>query len=286
MARKKDELAGLHPWICRTWRSLDKSTHEYHGLLRPEGNQALNVQVGRESIKRSMLICDQLLKAIDAQGFKVRSEDKYPFRTIVSVDGVQLSIVLREKTCRREHVPTTEERARMQRYPHLYPAPEWEYCPSGRFVFKIDYVNCHRESVNQVTWADSDRKLIEERLGTVVDLFSKVVRDIKRKIAWSEQDARERQEKERQRHEFARREAEEQKQRSELEQQAKSFEAACSLRRLIGCVRDEATSRQGKIDAESPIGRWIEWASRHADTLDPVPVVMARNASPVCGSPS
>jgi hypothetical protein len=147
-------------------------------------------------------------------------------------------------------------------------------------------VNCHRESVNQVTWADSDKKLIEERLSTVVDLLSKVVRDIKRKIAWSEQDAREREEKERQRQETIRREAQEMKLRDELEQQAKSFETACSLRRFVACVRDEEIARRGRIEPESSIGKWIEWASRHADRIDPVQAVMAKDSSLICSSPS
>lgn len=286
MTRQKDATADLHPWVRRTWRGLEVSKHEYHGLIRPEGDQILNVQVGRESIKRSMLIWDQLLKSVDAQGCKFRSEDKYPFRTIVTVEGEPLSIVLREKTCRRERVPTAEERARMDRYPHLSSVTEWEYRPSGKLLLTIDFVNCYNQSVNEVSWADGEKKRLEERLDSFVDVLSKVVREIKRKRAWCEQEARERQEQDRHRQETICREAEETKLREELEQQAKSFETACSLRRFVASVRDEAIARRGGIERESSIGKWIEWASRHADRIDPVQVVMARNASPNCSSPS
>lgn len=281
MTTKKSTLAGLHPWVSQTWRSLEATQHEYNGLVRPDGEQRLNVFVGRNSIKRSMMIWDQLLNVIEAKAFKFRTEEKFPFRTIVTVEGEPLSIVLREKTRRIERVPTAAELERRAKFPHLNSMQEWDYRPSGRIVLTIDFVNCHGESVNQVTWADGEKKRIEDRLETFADVLAKIVRDIKLKRTWAEQRNRDQEETLRKQQEAARRETEEKRRKEELVQQAKSFELACSLRRFIEAVRETAISSRGQGESDDSISQWIDWASSHANAIDPIPGVLTGITSPI-----
>jgi hypothetical protein len=49
----------------------------YDVLLAP-GIGRLNVEVSRETIPRSMLVWDRLLKSVEASGFKVRITKGYP----------------------------------------------------------------------------------------------------------------------------------------------------------------------------------------------------------------
>ncbi len=47
-----------------------------------------------------MLIWDRILKAVEASKFKIRMEKEPPCRTIVTVDGEELNITLKEKSAR------------------------------------------------------------------------------------------------------------------------------------------------------------------------------------------
>ena len=153
-----------HPWVVMTEACLNKAKPDEDGLIRPSKIKRLNVCVGKESVHRSMLIWDRILKAIEGK-FKVRMEKEPPCRTIVTVDGEELSIGLKEKLNRREHVPTPEEKERAKGYSQLFQRPTWDHIPSGKLVLTIDYFNIHNHKINEVTWTDGERKRIEDRLG-------------------------------------------------------------------------------------------------------------------------
>src|SRR5262249_8797307 len=123
---------GLHPWVTFTQGSLDKAKPGLYDALVCPGPNRLNVLVSRAAIPRSMSIWDRLLKAVEASGFKVRMEREYPGRTIVTVDGEELSIRLREKVSRTEHVPTEAEKERTEQFNQLYRGPTWDHRPSGK----------------------------------------------------------------------------------------------------------------------------------------------------------
>lgn len=236
-----------------------------YGLLLNPGKDRLDVLVCKDSILRAMSIWDEILTSIEKKGYKVRLGNAYPFRTVITVDGEDLCIRVREKIIRSEHVPN-----QAQPFRHLFTTTTWDYRPSGKLILTIDYLNCHNQTVNQITWNDTGKKRIEDRLISITEVMEKVANDLKRKRAWAEERDRIWKEEQRQREEVARQEALEEKRGEQLQQQASAWTLASSIRQFIEAVREEATRRGGAIDKESPLGRWLEWAERQADALDPV----------------
>jgi hypothetical protein len=124
-------------------------------------------------------------------------------------------------------------------------------------------------TVNRRTWTDADKKRIEDRLASFGDVLADVIREIKQALAraekrqrcWAEEDARI--------------QAEERKRVEELERQAAAWQVSCSIRQFIEAVRAEATRRTERIEPGSSLDHWIQWAERHANTLDPVGSVLA-----------
>lgn len=266
---------GLHPWVTLTQGSLDKAKPGLYDALLCPGPNRLNVLVSRAAIPRSVLIWDRLLKAVEAGGFTVRMERDYPGRTIVTVDGEELSLRMREKMSRTERVPTGAEKQRMERFKHLHAVPTWDHRPSGKLVLTIDYVNCHNQTVNQVTWTDSVKMRIEVRLDSVCEHLIEVAKDLKRRRAlWEERD-RTMGEEERRRQEAAGLEAEEKKRVEKLQRQASAWTVACSIRQFVQAARQEATRRVGAVEPGGPLDEWLQWAERHAASIDPVAAVLA-----------
>lgn len=266
---------GLHPWVKMTQASLEKAKPGMYDVLLFAGIDHLNVQVSKEAIPRSMSIWDRLLKAMESSGFKVRKTKEYPARTVVTVDGEPLSIRLREIVSRNEHVPTAAERERMERLNLNHAGAAWDYRPSGRLVLTIDYVTIHKQLSNQVTWTETNKKRLEDRLDSFAGVLVGVANDLKRRRALWEERERIRKEEERQRQEAARILAEEKKRCEQLERQASAWTVAYSIRQFIQEVRQEATRRTGAIEAGGSLDLWLRWAEQHAATIDPVAIVLA-----------
>lgn len=66
-------LATAHPLIDRTARALDRVQGDAADLLVPRGKGALEVIVTRGLQKRSLLILDSLIKALEKRGHAVAS---------------------------------------------------------------------------------------------------------------------------------------------------------------------------------------------------------------------
>lgn len=254
----------LHPWVVLTQACLERTKPGEDGLLRPDKIKRLNVCVGKESIQRAMLIWDRILKAVEASKFKVRMEKEAPCRTIVTVDGEELNITLKEKSARSEHKPTPAEKREMERNRHFHDVPKWDYTPTGILVLSID----HNKS-NEHKWTDG-KKRIEDRLTSIAEVLVDVAKDIKESRARAEEWKRNWAEEQRLRQEAARLQAEENRRIDQLERQASSWRSVCLLRGFIDAVRGEATRRSGAIEGGSPVDQWLRWAERHAASIDPV----------------
>lgn len=268
----------LHPWVVSTQACLERTKPGVDGLLHPDKIKRLNVCVCNESIQRAMLIWDRILKAVEASKFKIRMEKEAPCRTIVRVDGEELSISLKEKSARSEHKPTAAEKREMERNRFFHDVPKWDYTPTGILVLSIDH-----EKSNEHKWTDG-KKCIEDRLTSFAEVLVDVAKDIKESRARAEEWKRNWAEEQRLRQEAARLQAEENRRIEQLERQASSWRSACSIRGFIDAVRDEATCRSGAIRPGSSVDQWIQWAERHATSIDPVPSVVA-NLSPTPTAP-
>lgn len=270
----------LHPWVAQTKAYLDKAQPGNDGLIRASHSNRLNLCVGKGSVQRATQIWNRILKSAEVSDFKIRMGKEYPWRTVFIVDGENFSLTLKEKTTRVAHVPSSAEQMAMKRLTHLHGVPSWDYRPSGTLALAIDYLNCHNQTVNQVTWTDGKKKSIEDRLDTFGDVLLRLAKDIKLKRAWAEEQYRGREEEERQRKEAERLQAEEKQRADQLEHQAAKWMLSCSIRQFIDAVRHEATRLRGTApEPGSPLALWIQGAERLARGVDPVGSIISGFAS-------
>ncbi len=263
----------LHPWVVRTEACLNKTKPSDDGLIRPKTLQRLNACVGKDSVHRSMLIWDRILKAIKGR-FRVRMAKEQPWRTLITLDDQEFSINIKEKVKRRDHTPTPEELEAAKGYTQIFQPPKWEYFPSGKLTLAI--VNLSGWRIDDQQWSDGKKRRIEDCLDSIADVLAEILDRLVRRRAENEEwertrPERERQkaEDERQRDEIARLQAEEEKRIDNLKKQVAAWEQASSIRRFVAALRDEATGRctQGP---GSMIEKWIQWAEAQADKIDPV----------------
>lgn len=227
-----------------------------------------------------MAIWDQLLKALKTNRFKIRMQNEYPGRTIVTVDGEDMSIRLREKVQRQVHVATPEEIERAKRYSNLFPPPAWDHVPTGKLVLVVEYRNVNGACVEGFTWTDSDKKRIEDRLESFSQALVDLARCLKEEARHKMQNVNAWEEEERRRQDAGRQLAEEKKRVELLERQAATWTLACSIRRFVQAVRDEANRLGQRNEPGTPLDQWIQWAERHAASIDPVGSVVAGVGAP------
>jgi hypothetical protein len=262
----------LHRWVIMTEACLNKTKPDKGGFIRPKRARRLNTLVGKESVHRSMLIWDRILKAAQARRFKVRMEKEPPCRTIVIVDGEELSVSIKEKTTRKEHIATPEEMELAKGYTHLFQPPKWDLLPSGKLVLAIDSWEDNR-MINEVTWTDGEKKRIEDRLDSISEVLLDVAKELKERRIRREEWRRKQEDERRKEKEARRLRVREKKRLKKLTKQVSVWKRAVAMRRLVQAVREEAIRRHGGIEPGSLLENWIQWADGQADRIDPVPAL-------------
>jgi hypothetical protein len=254
----------LHPLAEKTLKSLRSAKPGIEGLVKPRAAGCLDIHVSQESEERAVLIMDALVTACEERGFRVTAGSGEKRLTTVSVTGEEMVIRLSESYRRKERELTPRELKRQEREPWLY-RTEYAYHPTGELTLTIDNAGYGVQS----NWSDGKRK-IEDRLGSfIVGLIKAAHERIETRLR-REREEREREERRRIREEKARRYNEEKERFQALGQEVDSWHRSQRLRVYIEAVHRDALKRHGAIDPDSEAGRWIAWATSHADRLDPL----------------
>ena len=192
--------------------------------------------------------------------------------TTVTYGGEAMKVELRERLTRREipppPPPPEPRRGRRPRWqsdytPTYYPTRDW--VSSGELTFEIDERG--GQGVRR-SWTDTKRKLIDVRLGDILDGLAGMAEGIKaereKRAEWQRQwDL-----KQAQQAELARQIEADRLVRARLVENMLRWEQAGRLRRFTHAVEAHlAHVDEGSADA----GRqWLAWAREQSDLLDPV----------------
>lgn len=252
------QLEAPHPLVRETAEVLRGAGPGVYGTVTRRRQRILDVRVGPRSLERALRIMDALIKALEARGFRLSISMGEKPSTHVQLLGQPVQIVLEERIKRTEHVPTKREGGY---------APRWDYAPAGLLRLRIqEWV----EGNARKTWSDGPHLRLERKLNDVVYRLIGVA-DAKR--AW---------ERERQREELARREAarqralaeqrrrEEEERQRVLERQAEDWMKSQQIRAFIDEVERRANGKGVLLTQDTELGKWVEWARRHSDRLDPL----------------
>jgi hypothetical protein len=266
-----ERLTRPHPLVRITVDMLRGQKPDQHGMLsRPWKARCLDIRVSRANLPRALRTMDAIIKAAEARGFGVSVTEGEGAGTHIELAGERVEIALEEKTKREEHVPTKEESERKAKY-GWSSAPRWDYEPSGLLQFRIKEFTGNGA---RKTWSDG-RKRVEEALNDVLGGIIVVAEAKRQHRIELERQRQEWAEAERRRLEFEQRRREQAEQLKTLENEAALWARSQQLRTYIDAVESGAQGRGASAEPGSKLHRWLQWARKQADRLDPLTVESA-----------
>jgi hypothetical protein len=262
----EDALADVHPLVEKTQKSLINAKTDNSGLLAGRDHGCLDIKVGKDSLDRVFRIMDALLKALDRRGYPV-SVDEEKRTTKATVLGETVAFSLEEIMGRSERQLTPAQEKDKARNPWRYPRPEYVYRPSGKMSFKITSPSW---DIGRRTWSDGKKQRVENVLNSFVIGLIKAAEVERERRLWNERREREREEEERRRRERQRHKEAEERKLWGLFTDSICWHRSQQIRAYVQAVEDAVEKSAGEITPDSTVEKWITWARKQADRLDPL----------------
>jgi len=258
-----------HPLIKATEKRLKQRDgwNDEKGL-RAAPAEVLNIAVTRSALDRALLLVDTLIKELGKQAITVRI-DPEARQTVLDVHGTPVVFAVTEYVRRTTHQETPSEKTARERYwrrtalvPSLMPLVirQFDFHPTGQLTITAGTWPAHN-------WRDTDKRLLEKRLGEIVAGIISLAAEIKTHQAEKARQQEERREAEERYVNLRQRLENEQASFKKLETDAGNWERANRLRNYADAAERSAMDKGG-IAPE--INSWLAWARAKADWLDPL----------------
>jgi hypothetical protein len=141
------------------------------------------------------------------------------------------------------------------------------YEPTGELEL---HLRRKESSYSEETWKDGKRRRLEDQLNEVmIALIVGVEKERNWRIQREERERQRRADEAKRWEQEQERHKEEQK-ISELNKMVENWRRADSIRAFMADVKDTVEQRQGPIEEGSELAVWMEWALKHAKTIDPL----------------
>lgn len=236
--------------------------------LRSAPKEVLDIQVTRNRLDRALRVMDALLKALEPFAFTAQV-DADKGQTLLAGGGTTLPISIVEQVTRTSHTPTRAEVRARDRYYDSFRSgarvehpdiPQFDWHPTGRLTLAVGAWPSRK-------WNDTERSLIDVRLGGIVATIVGMAEEIR--VKEDEQARRQRAYDEaRAQHEVqVRTRNDEYRKLRTLFRDASRLQRANRLREFITAVENRAR-QDGELTPEKQ--QWIVWASAKADWVDPL----------------
>jgi hypothetical protein len=250
-----ETLHGAHPLVRQTRQVLEKAKPDEYGRLWSWDRRCLNVRVSKVTLHRALRVMDALLKALLTRGYTAEVSKDGTAATHVLIGAEKIKVTLWERAKRAERELTAEEK---RKPPHEI-SNRWVYGPSGELTFEIDEYcgGCHTK------WVDRARRPLEDQLNEVVAGLILAGEALRLRRLEHEEEQRRQQELERRR-------AEDQERRHYLEQHHEAWLQSRRLREFLRACEESLVGRKGELALDSPEAKWLRWAHRYADRVDPL----------------
>jgi hypothetical protein len=265
-----DTLRGCHDLVSRANQELEKAATDPDGLIiGPEG-RALDIRTSKNCVRRALLILDALLKECEQRGYEVAAGPS------ITIQKHRMTISISEgvETTREEAGDDPNDLKGSYSFGHSRFVSK--RVPTGRLTLAITDGRGYWASGSRSTWRDTEKARLEDRLGKVLLGLIDVAEMARRHEEEQERQREEQRQAEARRQEAERQLAERRKQYKaekarfmQLLQQAENLRKSQMIRELIEAVRQH----NGQANPVVPNGdatAWIEWATGHADRLDPL----------------
>jgi hypothetical protein len=258
-----EDLLKAHPLVRQTRTVFERAPKDFSEQLAHRAKPHLDLRVSKPLLHRALLILDALLKGLEARGFSVEvphNEGATPTRAIIGEEKVRF--FLWEKDNRSDRVYTKEELAK----PSWERRDRWIFTPSGKLTFTI---NEHWDDLNKRNWRDKEGKPLEAQLNDiVVGLLTAAAGMRAKRLEWEEWERLRNEEAQRGR-EAEQRQLEEEERIMALDRQVECWVKSRNLEAFLSACED-VLRQQGKLDHDGAGSKWLQWATTHANNLDPL----------------
>jgi hypothetical protein len=253
----------------------------------------VELAVTAEALDRALLLADTLLRAAQDLGWlfddplalnklqarPARSDDQKaeadnvkeaaePYRGRLLVEGEQVAFRIEERVRTEAREPTAHELSR-ERREYNYHSPRKLEIPTGALrLVRIDTYRTY--SPERRSWYDRKGKRVEEQLPEILLGFYELALSIKSRRAKDEQEARDREERQRRQEEWEAIQDANQKLIDQLETDAGAWHRARYLRRYVQAARRQLEQATLKVRFRDQIIDFLAWAERYIDQLDPL----------------
>jgi hypothetical protein len=257
-------LDNAHKYVIIALSSLTNAKANECGILVPKNKKCLPLHVSAGSLNRSLLIMDSLLSFLERYDISIDSEslDK------INLLGQKISFSLTESLNSKEVELTSKQKAEKELYSWKYRHPTYIYTPSGNLSLSIDE-KCYPSGLRR-TWHDnSNQKLNKYLKKFIISAIEIAVYQETAKRKHKRWELKIQQEQKREA-EIRQKRWDEQKRVEQLEKEISQWLKSQQIRSYVSFVHSEAITQYGSIEKDSPLGKWILWATRRADIIDPL----------------
>jgi hypothetical protein len=256
--------------VRRAVRLLRKKSEP--GYLIPGEYPCLDIRATAGSLDRALRIFEALLTGFRSRGWAVECQPESPCHTRVTVLDEVIAVGITEKvrTIRapREPIETRD---------WLKPQPKDTYEPTGQLTLWLGTDATHHGQAR--TWSDGKRQRLENCLNGVMIGFVQVAEDRKAARREAEEQRRRWAEEERQRQLAVERREREKDRREELKREVEVWSWAREVRAYVAALEGAASEHLVR-EPDGRTARWIRWAHRYADRIDPLREVEALPRDP------
>jgi hypothetical protein len=264
-----ENLRGAHTLVSQANQELQVAEIDENHLVIPPKGTPLDIRTSKASIRRALLIMDALLKALEQRRYDVASGP------VVQILGARVPFSITEALDTQREQPKAHDLDGQYEFGHS--RFNVKRNPSGRLALHITDADAYWASGCRKSWRDSQKRQIEDRLNQfVAGLVSFAARkkehdEEQERLAQQQREEKRRREEEAQRRAEKRRLIQAEQQRVDLlVQQANCWRASQNLRSYIEAKKQHHLAIHGEIEPEGDFARWLTWATRQADRLDPL----------------
>lgn len=265
----RDHLRGAHSLISAANQQSQAIRQGPEGLIVLPDDFPVDVHVSKSLLRRALLIMDALLRAFETRGDLVSAG---PCVLLLDVP-VRFSIAEALVTHKEEAGPTDFS----GRYEFSFSRYRKTLVPSGKLTFQIRDHEEHRYVDYRKSWRDTPNQPLEKRLDVIVAGLLEFAAAVKQAERVRRQAEEVRQQAELRRQEEAQIRAAkraailaEKKRFEQLVEDSVRWRKSQTLRQYIQAAQQAHLERHGEILPDSEMAKWLEWACRQADWLDPL----------------
>ena len=256
-----------HPLIVATRDALRNGSADDRKILRPKLHSgAINVRVGKDTVKRALDMLASIIGCAEAQGAKIAvHQNDRERQTVFIAFGQNVSFAIFETAHQRvlEHAP-------VQRYGGYSAGPTFagrpvEYLPTGKMTLEI---HAYRGGLRRI-WKEGKLNLDSLLPDIMVTFFKAAVLERRahlNRLAEAERCQR----RELELRELRLKVQEEERRVHNLEQAAENWTKAKKIREYVLAVIDVKKEPNEELGPDTPLGTWAVWALQQADRLDPL----------------